>query len=61
MLRLSELRGFIVSGSLYEKIYGKISVENHRENSFPSKLWGGAFWGVTVCAEGILHKDVESI
>ena len=43
MLCLSELSGFIVCGSLYGKIKGKISVENHRKKTFPLKLWGGAF------------------
>ena len=43
MLRLSELSGFIVCGSLYGKNYGKISAENRKRNPFPLKLWGGAF------------------
>ena len=59
MLRLSELRGFIVSGNYLGKIYGKISVENHRENPFPSKLWGGVICGVVVLAEDILHFAIR--
>ncbi len=53
MLRLSELRGFLVSGSLTEKSMAKSRQKTAKENPFPTKLWGGAFGGVTVCAEGI--------
>ena len=45
MLRLSELRGFIVCGSLYGKINGKISVENHRRKPLPIETMGRGFLG----------------
>ncbi len=45
MLCLSELSGFIVCGSLYEKIYGKISVENHSRKPLPIETMGrGDLW-----------------
>lgn len=51
MLRLSELSGFIVCGSLYGKINGKISVENHRRKPLPIETMGRGFL-VSGCAYG---------
>ena len=43
MLRLSELRGFIVSGSLYGRINGKISAENRKRKPLPIETMGRGF------------------
>lgn len=43
MLRLSELRGFIVSGNHLGKIYGKISVENRKRKPLPIETMGRGF------------------
>lgn len=45
MLRLSELSGFIVCGNHLGKIYGKISVENHRRKPLPIETMGRGIWG----------------
>ena len=45
MLRLSELSGFIVCGNHLGKIYGKISVENHRSKPLPIETMGRGIWG----------------
>ena len=45
MLRLSELSGFIVCGSLYGKINGKISAENSNRKPLPIETMGrGGLW-----------------
>lgn len=54
MLRLSELRGFIVCGSLPEKSMAKSRQKTATENPFPSKLWGGVICGVVECVEYII-------
>lgn len=44
MLRLSDvLGGFLVCGSLYRKIYGKISTENSNRKPLPIKTVGRGF------------------
>ena len=43
MLRLSELSGFIVCGSLYGKNYGKISAENRNRKPLPIETMGRGF------------------
>ena len=43
MLRLSELSGFIVCGSLYGKNYGKISAENRNRKHFSKSFKGRGF------------------
>lgn len=48
MLRLSELSGFIVCGSLTEKSMAKSRQKTTIENPFPTKLWGGVICGVAV-------------
>lgn len=40
MLCLSELRGFIVCGNLFGKIYGKISAENRNRKHFSKSFKG---------------------
>ena len=61
MLRLSELSGFIVSGSLYEKIYGKISVENHRRKPLPIETMGrGVFMSICVWITYIKQQTSQS-
>ena len=45
MLRLSELSGFIVCGSLYGKIYGKISPENSKRKPLPIEAMGRGILG----------------
>ena len=54
MLRLSELRGFIVCGSLTEKSMAKSRQKTAKENPFPTKLWGGVICGVVECGWNIL-------
>ena len=45
MLRLSELRGFIVYGNHLGKINGKISAENHNRKPLPNETMGrGDLW-----------------
>ena len=59
MLRLSELRGFIVSGNHLGKIYGKISVENHRRKPLPIETMGRGFLvSDCVCTEYITPKSL---
>ena len=43
MLRLSELSGFIVCGSLYGKNYGKISAENRNRKPLLNETMGRGF------------------
>ena len=57
MLRLSELRGFIVCGYLFRKIYGKISAENSKRKLLPIETMGrGDLWSGCVCTEYITTK-----
>lgn len=43
MLRLSELRGFIVCGNHLGKIYGKISAENRNRKPLYNQTMGRGF------------------
>ena len=40
MLRLSELSGFLVGGNRFEKICGKISLENRNRKPLPIETMG---------------------
>ena len=57
MLRLSELRGFIVCGNHLGKICGKISAENSKRKPLPIEAMGRGDWGSgCVCTEYITPK-----
>ena len=61
MLCLSELRGFIVCGSLTEKSMAKSRQKTAKENPFPSKLWGGVFCGVAERERDIYYISLYGI
>ncbi len=59
MLRLSELRGFIVCGNHLGKIYGKISAENSNIKPLPNRTMGrGDF--MCICGWMVYTKQQTS-
>lgn len=61
MLCLSELRGFIVCGSLYGKINGKISTENRNRKLLPIETMGrGVFMSICVWITYIKQQTSQS-
>ena len=48
MLRLSELRGFLVGCNRFEKICGKISAKNCKIKPLTIETMGGVIWG-SIC------------
>ena len=60
MLRLSELRGFLVGGNRFEKICGKISTENSNRKPLPNQTMGRGIWGSGLEGVGyILHFAIR--